>query len=128
MDIAVPLNTGAFLQAVHAFSKTLTEDDLPTFHRRLHLELLRRIVQKTRVVTGRTRGNWQSSIDKPAQGVLEATDVTGEAAIQLANQTLTTLKAFDVSYIANNVPWILKLESLDGMANLSLAEVTASFP
>ncbi|RLB68701.1 MAG: hypothetical protein DRH08_00150 [Deltaproteobacteria bacterium] len=100
-----------FNEAVERTAKGLTEDQLVLFHKKIHLDGLRRIVLKTPVLTGRARGNWQTTIGIPASEEIDreskrGTDVIGaEGLVKLA-----FLRAFQVSWITNNLPYIEVLE------------------
>lgn len=88
--------------------------DLPAFevqraHRKYHLTALSRVVLRTPVDTGVTRGNWQSTIGSPATGVLpkrSAAEVQSEGQAVIAN-----VPAFGISFISNNADHIEVLEN-----------------
>lgn len=79
--------------------------------KKLVLEALRRIVQKTPVDTGRARGNWQVTIGGPASGVLERLDKDGSETIQKGLAAVASLPDFQVVWISNNLEYIEFLES-----------------
>ena len=61
-------------------------------------------------VGGRFRGNWQFSIDTPAEGVLDQIDVSGNVSIAVLKAQVQTLTAGQTSYIVNNLPYGIPLE------------------
>lgn len=61
-------------------------------------------------VGGRFRGNWQISANRPASGELDVIDKTGAATIAMGKATALSLKAGQVSYVVNNLPYARALE------------------
>ncbi|MEC7965396.1 MAG: HK97 gp10 family phage protein, partial [Pseudomonadota bacterium] len=59
---------------------------------------------------GRARANWQVTIGTVPNGTLDLTDKTGQATISRATATAAGLKAGDVIYMVNNLPYIQRLE------------------
>ena len=118
-----------FNDAVDEFSKKIP-DRLVELQQKIGLEALRRIVYKTPVDTGRARGNWQVTIDKPAVGVLvpAIADPVGQGGLMLAD-----LPPFTTVWITNNVPYIKYLEdgsskqAPQGMVSVTLGELKAMF-
>lgn len=100
--------------------------------RKIALDILRRLVMRTPVDTGRARGNWQVSVGSPAQTAVDATDKGGGATIEAA---VPTVEGWDASKVAiflmNNVPYISALEdghsdqAPSGMVKITLAEFDA---
>lgn len=76
--------------------------------RAIALELMGSIIKDTPVDTGRARGNWQASIGTPASGEV---DRLGEAAaLSELNGAVSEFGAGKVIYLANNLPYINRLE------------------
>lgn len=73
------------------------------------LELFRGVILDTPVLSGRARGNWQVSVGAPVTGELEREDKSGSAALADAEQS-TPPGAGQLTYIANNLPYIQSLE------------------
>jgi hypothetical protein len=107
----VTSNVRSFNLAVEQANKTLVEAQLVRFHRQLAQIAIRRIVLRTPVDTGRTRGNWQAANDSPPGGVIERLDKTGSAAINAAQGSVGAIQPFSVWWFSNNVPHILVLEN-----------------
>ena len=73
--------------------------------RYLSLELLKRIVLRTPVDTGRLRANWQVDIGSAPDGVIENTDKRGNATIGRADAKLQAVQAGKSVFIVNNVSY-----------------------
>lgn len=97
--------------------------------RLIGLKVLRGVVLKTPVDTGRARSNWQLSINIPKTDVKKTTNNT---AVADGNNTLRTIKLGEDIYITNNLPYIGRLErghskqAPRGMVALTLAEIEAT--
>jgi hypothetical protein len=89
------------------------------FGRAVKIEVFSRAILGTRVDTGRARGNWQVTEDAPAGGILERRDPSGAVGIS----EISTVKGVGVSYLTNNLPYIKKLEELDGMVHNAVVDV-----
>ena len=87
-----------------------TEKKLDLLVRKIGLELFSRVIVNTPVDTGRARANWQVAINSVPTGTLELSDKDGTAAISAADAAVSGLKAGDTIYLANNLPYIQKLE------------------
>lgn len=115
------LQIGAFVR------KTKATADIVV--RRLSLELFRMVVLKTPVDTGRARANWQLAIGTMPEGVLELDDRSGTATISAGAAAAAGVKAGDVIYLANSLPYIRRLEygwsqqAPNGMVRQSIAEI-----
>lgn len=78
-------------------------------------------------VGGRFRGNWQFSIDTPAEGVLDQIDVSGSVSIAVLKAQVQSLTAGQTAYIVNNLPYSIPLEyghstqAPGGMVRITLA-------
>lgn len=101
-------NLESFTRELARLAESMPAEQVAIVHRALHLDALGRIVQKTPVDEGRTRGNWQSTIGAPATGQLplrSEAEVLAEGA-----RVASEIAPFGVSYITNNVDHILVLE------------------
>jgi len=122
-----------FNKQVQAFSKTLDDVEYPRFVKAVSLQILRGVVLKTRVDTGRARGNWQLAIGTPPSGEVAA-DPTGSSAIARGSAALANYSRLRNVFIANNVPYISFLNNGndkfagDKMIERTLVEVGAIFP
>jgi hypothetical protein len=61
-------------------------------------------------VGGRFRGNWQFSIDTPAEGVLDQVDPSGNVTIAVLRAQVQALTIGQTAYIVNNLPYAVPLE------------------
>ena len=130
-----------FNKALEEFTEHIAPEMLVTFQKRIVLELLRRVVLKTPVDTGRARGNWQVEVGTPPSGVLErdakgedaeASDVSTADAGRVIADALAKLGRLgfgEVVWVANNLEYVIFLEegSSDqapaGMLRVSLEEM-----
>ncbi|MEC8039577.1 MAG: hypothetical protein VX083_15740 [Pseudomonadota bacterium] len=87
-----------------------TEEKLDLAVQKIALDLFERVIMATPVDSGRARANWQVTIGTVPNGTLDLTDKTGQATISRATATAAGLKAGDVIYLVNNLPYIQRLE------------------
>jgi hypothetical protein len=76
--------------------------------RAIEIALFSAIIKATPVDTGRARGNWQASIDRPEYSAIEREDPQGTAAI--ADMIGKIGGAGVVTWLSNNLPYIEVLE------------------
>jgi len=74
--------------------------------RMVTLELFGSVIRSTPVDTGRARGNWQTTVGSPAGGEL---GIRSESAA-IAELEQNCGKVGEVTYMANNLPYIKRLE------------------
>ena len=86
-----------------------TNSRVDTQIRKATIELFSSVVKGTPVDTGRARGNWQCTIGNAATDQVEHTDKSGAGAISDIVATVPQ-KSGSVVWLANNVPYIRKLE------------------
>jgi hypothetical protein len=78
-------------------------------------------------VGGRFRGNWQFSIDSPAEGVLDQIDPSGGVTLAKLRLQVEQLTIGQTAYIVNNLPYAAPLEyghskqAPGGMVRITLA-------
>lgn len=103
---------------VHAFNLALSRigEEWPAEvvekrHRAIALEGLRGVVLMSPVDTGRFRGNWQVTIDEPAQGTLERLDKDGAPTIAAGAEVIAQIPPFSLSWLVNNLPYAGRLET-----------------
>lgn len=89
---------------------TKTEHKMDLAVRKIALELFSRVILKSPVDTGRFRANWQVAIGSIPSGTLELDDRSGTATISKATATTAGVKAGDVIYLVNNLPYAQRLE------------------
>jgi hypothetical protein len=83
-----------------------TEKKVERTVRAVKLELFRSVILDTPVDTGRARGNWQATLDSPATEETENESMS----VALAGVAANLGKVNDVSFLANNLPYIEELE------------------
>jgi len=76
--------------------------------RAIVLELFGSVILDTPVVSGRARGNWQTTNMTPATGELGRLDKSG--AIALAEMEAAVAQFDNTIYLSNNLPYIMALE------------------
>ena len=92
--------------------------------RAVALQMTNEVIQRTRVDTGRARGNWHAEINTAEESVFEFAG-GGQSAIPFAlshcNQAIE--KMYGHRWIlSNNLAYISKLESLDSMVRGTVME------
>ena len=125
-------NVAKFNTALDVASKKI-HGDMNKFYRQVCLEVLKRIVYRTPVDTGRARGNWQLEIGRAASSSL-LVDGTEEAMANFAMSggitKLAQIPAFSLVHITNNLEYIYYLEYVrrseqfpEGMVEITLTEM-----
>ena len=127
----MPTNIDKFNAEVEKFTATLVPEQIRLFQRRIVLELLTRIVEKTPVDTGLARSNWQVTISEVSEELFE---VRGPSEVISAGmQAVSDIPPFSIVYITNNVPYIVFLErghskqAPKGMVEVSAGELLGLF-
>ena len=92
--------------------------------RAVALQMTNEVIQRTRVDTGRARGNWHAEINQAEEKVFEFAS-GGQSAIPFAlshcNQAIE--KMYGHRWIlTNNLPYIQPLETLDSMVRGTVLE------
>lgn len=92
--------------------------------RAVALQMTNEVINRTRVDTGRARGNWHAEINQAEESIFEFSG-GGAAAIPFAlshcNQAIE--KMYGHRWVlSNNLPYIQKLETLDSMVRGTVLE------
>lgn len=87
-----------------------TKDRLNRTKRVVVIKLFSAIIMDTPVLTGRLRGNWQTSIGSPVLATVDRTDLTGAQAIAEVERTAALMKSDDAAYLTNNLPYVEVIE------------------
>ncbi|MFA7063571.1 MAG: hypothetical protein WC132_05480 [Methanomethylophilus sp.] len=96
------------------FSATLgrfnreTKDRLDRIRRIVIIKLFSAVIKDTPVLTGRLRGNWQTTINSPATGVIGIRDEA--ATIAEVQRMAAQSKGSDVVILRNNLPYAYRIE------------------
>jgi hypothetical protein len=139
-------NLKEFNKSLERFAKRTVPAQLVLFQRKIALDVLKGVVLKTPVDTGRARGGWQVGINQAPEGEpgrkgsgaeAEATEgnvgAAGSAAIAAGMGELASVPPFAVVWITNNVSYIVYLEhgssdqAPQGMISGTLAEIMGTF-
>lgn len=121
-------NKGRFSKALRDFGGAVVPKRALKLQQVMSLDLLRRIVFKTPVDTGRARGNWQTSTSGSSDSEVPPMDPISAGAIVIASA-----QPYGVITLFNNVKYIRKLEDGSsqqaplGMVKVSVAEAEAQF-
>lgn len=99
----------SFADQVAAFVQK-TEAKIETAVRKIALDVFAEVIMMSPVDTGRFRGNWQVAIGSVPSGTVEIDDKAGTATLGRAQATALGLKAGQVIYLVNNLPYAAALE------------------
>jgi len=89
------------------------------------------IIDRTPVLSGHLKGNWQASIGAPEYDEVPRNSKEGGFVKQQVQDILAKLKGDETFYFSNNAPYVLVIEyeghssekAPDGMVRVSLLEV-----
>ena len=81
--------------------------DVEQLSRAITIALFNGVVRQTRVDTGRLRGNWQTTVGRPATGTVENTDQVplGADGGQAQEQVTRNVQPMSKNIITNNLPY-----------------------
>jgi hypothetical protein len=99
-------------------------------HKRIALELFRRIVLKTPVDTGRLRANWQAASKVYVNGTVDAEDPGGDRTVAAIVAAVEAGELLAPLTLVNNLPYARRIEydswsrqAPAGMVRTSIAEL-----
>lgn len=124
------MTLGSFTLDIQRFAEH-AERNATAVIRKIALDVFTRVVMKSPVKTGRFRGNWQVQIGSLPGGVLELDDKSGTATISKITAAVLGLKAGEIIFLANNLPYGRRLEygyskqAPAGMVRITLQEFGA---
>lgn len=116
---------GSFAASLAEFAEQ-AKGAIDTVFREVIIEIGSSVITMSPVDTGRFKGNWQYSINSPAQGTLDRLDPNGTAAHAELVDGALQFKAGQTAYIVNNLPYAIRLEygysdfTPDGMVRVTL--------
>ena len=87
-----------------------TKRNLDAARRAVAIKLFSAVIMDTPVLTGRLRGNWQTSINSPVTGEIDREDASGAEAIKQVESMVGASKPTDVMYLRNNLPYAYRIE------------------
>ena len=99
-----------FNKALSDWALTATDDAVREVQKYFAFEVLRRVVRRTPVDTGRARGGWQVTLHNPAENAGTKTDPSGADAVSSGQAVIGLAQPFQVIWISNNVEYIRILE------------------
>lgn len=73
------------------------------------IDMFSQVIRMTPVDEGRARGNWQFSVNAPANGTVDTLDKTGQFSIAGVKFGANAWKQGDI-WLTNNLPYINRLE------------------
>lgn len=126
-------NLRSFNRDLEKFGKVTVPAQSLKLQKRIALDLLRRIVFRTPVDTGRARGNWQTALGASSRSEIDRLDTSGGTSVSVGSAVIAGARPYGVITIFNNVDYIEYLEGGSsqqapiGMVAVSLAEVEAQF-
>ncbi|MDG4650113.1 HK97 gp10 family phage protein [Roseibacterium sp. SDUM158017] len=102
--------TGQFSGQVRRWSeKTQRKMDMAV--RKITLDVFSNVILLSPVDTGRFRGNWQPAVGRAVSGTIEAVDPSGATVTAKVQSSIQGVKAGDVIYMVNNLPYAERLEN-----------------
>lgn len=110
-------------------AKAMLDDAGNKAIRALALEVVKRIVLRTPVKTGRARGNWNVGVGSPDSAYTDNIDKGGWQTISRGHAIIGGSGEGQIIYITNSLPYILSLEhgwseqAPAGMVSVTLAEL-----
>lgn len=119
-----PPRAGGFGADIAAFAKAAGASIDETV-RAVTIELFSGVIEQTPVDTGRARGNWQCTTESPATGETDRLDPSGRDA--MAEVSANAAGVGGVTYLTNNLPYILPLEEGHSTQSPPYAMVRGNF-
>ena len=122
-----------FNKEVTDFGKNVMPNELVKMQKKIVLEALKRLMEKTPVDTGRARGNWQVGIGSAVEGSIQENWPSDAEAISAGISVLVALPPYSTVWISNNLDYIEILEdggsqqAPQGMLALTVAELKQMF-
>lgn len=110
------INLKQFNARVRSITRRLPREQQVLFQKKIVFEALRRVVMKTPVLTGRARGNWQTTINTRPGNDLDVKSGDRDP-IREGMAALGRLRPGQIVYLTNNVPYIIFLE--EGTPNIA---------
>lgn len=127
-------NLNEFLADLDHFVDITIPDEITAFQKKIVILVLRKVVIRTPVLTGRLRGNWQVTINFEPHSRLDIEDKTGGATISKGVAASEEIKPFSLVFIVNNLPYAEPIESgysikaPEGMVAVTVEEIEAAYP
>lgn len=109
------------------------EEKIVLVAQKIGMEVLRRLIMKSPVNTGRFRGNWSVAIGSPDTSVKASVDKPGQATIAAGSAVINGLSEPQAIWLTNNLPYALRLENgwsqqaPAGIVAVTVTEIEAFF-
>lgn len=134
----MPSNINDFDKDLRIFATVKVPSDHTDVVKKVALQVLTGVVNKTPVDTGRARSNWMTAVNEVPENTIEVKDRISreQASAESLNRgvpVIESMPAFSTVSVANNLPYIGVLEygsskqAPDGMVRTTLAEIESSF-
>lgn len=104
----------SFLADLRRFNRK-TKDSLDRTRRIVIIKLFSAVIKDTPVLSGRLRGNWQTTINSPATGVIGIRDEA--ATIVEVHRMAAQSNGSDIVILRNNLPYAHRIE-FDGWSKV----------
>jgi hypothetical protein len=78
--------------------------------RKITLDMFSRVILMSPVDSGRFIGNWNTTVGEPSLRTWQIKDKSGQLSLDRLNNAVETLKLGDTIYLANNLPYAMRLE------------------
>lgn len=131
--MAIKMDVKQFFAEIRVESKAMKKKEIEPFGKFVSSFILKGIVDKTPVVTGNTKANWQVGINEPKTAYLEGVDPGGATTIAIGVLEIAGSEIGDTIIITNNRPDVAKLEqgasdqAPQGMIAVTLQEAETKF-
>lgn len=110
----------SFTTQIEGFAKR-TKTSIAASSRGIKISLFNSVISDTRVLSGRLRGNWQTSTGSPISEAIERLDPNGQSAKQDVKKNVT---AYGVDYMSNNLPYAEVYEEKDAMIEKNMMRIS----
>ena len=126
-------NVDAFSRELDEWYDREVEQRILQLLRLIGMEVLRRLVLKSPVDTGRFRGNWSVAIGAADTSEKDTTDKSGQATIQAGTAVVSGLSKAQAIWLTNNLPYAERIENgwsqqaPAGVVAVTIAEIEAFF-
>lgn len=123
------LNLSEFKSKLDKFGSQTVPNKRAELARRMAVDLVIRIIDKTPVKTGFAKANWQVTSGLPAESLIIGLDPSGTATKASCMASIQSADMRRILWITNNAPYIHLLEKGSsvqapfGMVRVSLAEI-----